>query len=258
MYLYISRLGTLPRLLQFFGGEIFPISIITYLLLNGGSIGLLFNISFVYFLILSFLAYVTFFTLYEMGYIMNDCISVKHESNPTLRFRYVKYWKYLICLKMAFFVIMTLFGYFVFNSHFLFYFPYGALVMFLFLFHNKLPNEDRGLSYFWLESTRLMMLPFLFLIDLNILLLGLLLLLPELIRRTIRYLRIKYVFAGRNFTFFDLKTSLVSILVVSLFLLVFKQDLVPGFLLAYGIIVIGILLSIYKVDKMYAPAVAAI
>ena len=251
MYMYISRLGTLARFLQFFGGEIIPISIITYLLLNGSAISVLISTSFIYFILLALLAFFTFFTIYEIGYIVNDCVFAKRESNPTLRFKHTEYWRYLVCLKLVFFVILVVIGYFFFNSRFLYLFPYGALVLIIFLVHNKLAIEDRGVTYFWLEFTRLMVLPFLFIADLNGLLIGFLLLIPELIRRTIRYLKIKYVSAQHNFTIFDLKSSLLSIAMVSLFLLEFKSEILLGFLLAYSIIIAGILLSIYNIDKRY-------
>jgi|WetSurMetagenome_2_1015567.scaffolds.fasta_scaffold110796_1 hypothetical protein len=249
MYTYLSRLSTLPRFFQFFGGEILPVTSITYLLLNNGSVNAFLSAQFVSFILLSIFAYIIFFTIYEVGYIVNDCVTAKNEFTPSIRFSNTQYWKQLVGAKVFFFITLVITGYFFIGENFLYYFPLAIVVLSTFYLHNRWRVEDRGISYFWLENTRLMMLPLLVITDLTLVLLSFLLITPELLRRTIRYIRIKNSTGQHNFTFFDLQASLMSIGIVSIFLFKFAPNLVAGFLLIYFIIVFGIVISIYKVDK---------
>jgi hypothetical protein len=249
MYTYISRLSTLPRFFQFVGGEILPLTLITYLLLNNGSVSAFLSAKFTSFIILSLFAYIIFFTIYEVGYIVNDCVTAKHELTPSIRFSNTHYWKQLVGAKVFFFIALVIIGYLFVGKNFIYYIPLAIVVLSIFYLHNKWRVEDRGISYFWLEYIRLMMLPLLVITDLTLILLSFLLILPELLRRAIRYIRIKNSTGQHNFTFFDLQTSLMSIGIVCIFLFKFAPNLVAGFLLVYSIIVFGIVISIYKVDK---------
>ena len=193
MYLYVTRLGTGFRFFQFFGGEILPITIMTYLLLNNDySLISILNIDFGYFTLFSLYSYLIFFTVYEIGYITNDCISVQNELNPSIRYHNRQHWKYLVISKLGFFSILVYVSTILFNITFWFFVFYCGITMFLFLLHNILPLKERGLSYFWLTLLRLMLLPALvFITDTNHFLIVLLFIFPELLRRTLRYLRIK-------------------------------------------------------------------
>ena len=244
MYMYTTRLGTIFRFLQFLGGEIVPITIITFLILNSGSFSELVSIKFIYFSLLSIFIYATFFTLYEIGYIFNDCISTKHEQEPSMRYRDTDQWKYLVASKLAFFVILLTIATLIFQINAYLLIAYGSVTMALFLLHNKLPFHDRGFSYFWLESMRLMILPFLMLINSNEIMIMLLIISPELLRRTLRYLRIKYLSNDRKFSTFDLKVILLSVCMICIFFLQFNLSLIPIVLTGYSILITGIIFSI--------------
>lgn len=244
MYLYKTRLGNVFRFLQFFGGEILPFTLLTFLVLNSSSLNAILSLNFGYFFLLAAFLYLTFFTLYEAGYIINDCVATKFESNPSIRYVDNVNWKYLVSSKLFFFALLVALGSVFFQINGYFFITYGSLTMMLFLIHNRLPLQERGFSYFWLELMRLMLLPFLLLISSGQILIMFLLIIPELLRRTLRYMRIKSLSSDRKFSFFDLKVSLISVFMVCIFLSQFDITLIPVILMGYAIIMAGMLYSI--------------
>jgi len=244
MYTYITRLGTLFRFSQFFG-EMVPIMIMTYALVNNYHLNAILAIKFMYFVLFSVFMYITFFTLYEIGYIINDCVATKYESKPSMRYVDSIYWKYLVGSKLGFFTFLTALAWVIFQIDIFLFVAYGTLTMFLFLLHNRLPLQDRALSYFWLESMRLMMLPYIVIHDQSKILIMFVLIFPELFWRIIRYVRIKYLSYDRKFSTFDLKVSLVSVFMVCIFLFQFDISLIPVLALGYLIIIVGIIISIH-------------
>jgi hypothetical protein len=245
MYLYVTRLGTAFRFFQFFGGEILPITVMTYSLLNNGSLFVIFDVKFATFMLFSVFVYITFFTLYEIGYAINDCVAVKYDSNPSIRYVACSKWKFLVLSKSIFFFLLLMLTKIIFRVEVSTIIIYYAVTFFLFLLHNGLAVQDRGVSYFWLEFMRLMILPYVSFQDFNMLLIMIMLIFPELVRRSFRYVRIKYLSYDRKFSIFDLKMCLLSVFVVSIILFVFDVHLVSVLLSGYVIIVSGILISLY-------------
>lgn len=245
MYMYLTRLGTPLRFFQFFGGEILPLTVMTYLVLKKGSWLSLFNVDFALFIMSSIFVYLAFFTLYEIGYIINDCVAIKYESAPTVRYARRNEWKHLVLIKFLFFIFLTLLGGIYLNIDVYAIIVYGVVVIFLFMMHNTLSITDRGITYFWLQLMRLMILPYVIIHDFNTLLTLLILVAPELLRRCVRYMRIKYMSYSRKFSAFDLKASLISLFLVGLIISKFAFHLFPALLSGYVIIITGIIISIY-------------
>ena len=246
MYMYITRLGSFFRFFQFFGGEILPMIIMTYLTLKNGFISSLFNVEFAFFVASSLFVYFVFFTLYEVGYVINDCVAIKYESNPTLRYNECSYWKYLIFSKILFFIVLTLLVNTVIHVDIYDIMFYGTITLLIFILHNKLPIQDRGITYFWLEFMRLMILPYAIIHDTYKLIIMILLIFPELFRRGVRYMRIKYLSQNRKFSTFDLKASLISIFMIGIFICKFAFHIISALIFGYAIIIMGIMISILK------------
>jgi len=244
MYMYFTRLGTPFRFFQFFGGELLPMIVMTYLSLNNGSILALFNVEFAFFVSLSLFVYFTFFTLYEIGYVINDCVTTKYESRPTLRYNKCDYWRYLVFSKILLFIFLTLFASVTFRVNIFAIFFYAAVTLLIFMAHNGLSVQDRSVTYFWLQFMRLMILPYTVIHDIYALLIMILLVFPELFRRGVRYMRIKYLSQDRKFSTFDLKASLISTFLVGIFICKFAFHLVPALIIGYAIIIAGIIISI--------------
>ena len=131
----------------------------TYALINNGRLSALVDIKFAYFMIFSIFVYFVFFTVYEIGYVINDCVATKHELRPSMRYQNYANWKYLVAAKIGFFVALILAGSMLFKTNLFILLPIGILILFLFILHNQFTLQERGLSYFWLESVRLIILP---------------------------------------------------------------------------------------------------
>jgi len=246
MYMYITRLGKFFRFFQFLGGEILPIIIMTYLTFKNGFVPSLFNVEFAFFIASSLLVYLVFFTLYEVGYVINDCVAIKYEPNPTLRYNKCDYWKYLIFLKISLFIVLTLLVSTITHVNIYDIIFYGTITLLIFILHNKLPIQDRGVTYFWLEFMRLMILPYTIIHDTYKLIIMILLILPELFRRGVRYMRIKYLSQSRKFSTFDLKASLISTFMIGIFICKFAFHVISALIFGYAIIIMGIMISILK------------
>jgi len=244
VYMYFTRLGAPFRFLQFFGGELLPMIVMTYLILKNGSILALFDVDFAFFVGLSLFVYYTFFTLYEIGYVINDCLAVKYESKPTLRYDQCDQWSYLVFSKLLFFIFLTFLAYKIFGIDIYALIFYGIVVLLVFILHSRLAVQDRGVTYFWLQFMRLMILPFTIIHDVYTLLIMTFFVFPELFRRGVRYMRIKYLSQDRKFSTFDLKASLISIFLVGIFVCKFVFYLVPALIIGYAIIIAGIMISI--------------
>jgi hypothetical protein len=222
-----------------------PIMVMTYILGNNNSLNAVLDIRFAYFVLFTVFMYITFFTLYETGYIINDCVTTKYESEPSMRCADSIHWKYLVGSKIGFFAFLTILAWVIFQIDIVLFVAYGTLTVFLFLLHNRLPLQDRGLSYFWLELMRLMMLPYTVIHDTSKILIMFVLIFPELFRRISRYVRIKYLSYDRKFSTFDLKVSLISVFMVCIFLFQFDISLIPVLAAGYSIIIMGIMISIF-------------
>lgn len=75
-YYYAVRLGTLPKLLSWMLIYIMPTAFYSYLQYEGTWLPFAVN----YLLVL-----LAVFSLYELGYILNDTIAIRHEEQPALR-----------------------------------------------------------------------------------------------------------------------------------------------------------------------------
>jgi|GEM_PF-2873755 len=245
MYMYITRLGTLFRFFQFFGGEILPMIIMTYLTLKNGFVLALFDVEFAFFAVSSLFVYFVFFTLYEVGYVINDCVAIKYESRPTLRYNECDHWKYLVFSKVLFFIFLTLLAGIIIHIDIYAIMFYGAVTLFVFILHNELSVQDRAITYFWLQFMRLMVLPYAMVHNTCTLFIMILLVFPELFRRSVRYMRIKYLLKDRKFSTFDLKASLISLFMVGILICKFAFYLIPALIFGYVIIVVGIVISIH-------------
>jgi len=82
-YSYFTRIHNFPTLLGLLLTEYFPISFVTYI----STLGLYFGTQTIIFLIKLMLLYGLFYFIYEIGYIINDTISVRWERQPTERVR---------------------------------------------------------------------------------------------------------------------------------------------------------------------------
>ncbi len=196
-------------------------------------------------LLFYFLIFVTFFTLYEVGYIVNDCVSAKEEVDPEDRFIQKNYWKTIVLAKIISFLLLSMLIYFVFKIDITFFFAYNTLILVFFIFvHNKVSVENRGISYFWLEFMRLMIIPITIMNNSFSLLLISFVILPEVLRRTLRYQKIKLQMGNRKFNIDDLRAFLIS----SIAVIIYFYKLFPSYLtlliLPYSIIISGILASL--------------
>ncbi len=243
VYTYNTRVKSLFRFAQFIGGEIIPIAILTYVI-SFNTVSLLISENFLKFLGFTLYIFLTFFTMYEIGYIINDCVSIKNESNPSIRFKESSKWYQIVIPKILFFGLLGLGASFLFKINLGLFLLYSLLVMSIFLIHNVIKSKNRIITYFWLELLRLMFLPSLVLYDSQSLMVALLLVSPELLRRSIRYMRLKFQSIDRKFSKFDMLFTFSIVSIVGLFLLGLNAALLPGFILSYSLILSGIAISI--------------
>ena len=98
-YYYVVRLGTVPKLLSWILIYLFPVSYYAFLTYNGAIYLFIINML----LILS-----STFSLYELGYILNDTITTQREQNPTIRLypqnlhHYERYQWYIIFCRIVY------------------------------------------------------------------------------------------------------------------------------------------------------------
>jgi phosphoserine phosphatase len=103
------------------------------------------------FLPFSLLLWISFITMYEIGYIDNDFFAVRKEKNPSIRlskdvssFQVYKF----ISIRIFYFLILISICIYFFNFSFFITNIFLIIgVLFIFIIHNRLPQEKRILSY---------------------------------------------------------------------------------------------------------------
>ncbi|MCF2918006.1 hypothetical protein L1266_17665 [Pseudoalteromonas sp. Cn5-37] len=123
--------------------------------------------------ILAFLiAFLAFFSIYEIGYFENDLITTDNESSPTDRLgerkadfleKYRGYTFSRYIFSFVFLYIIYFLNYFDFFEVVLISF-YFILTRFFFFFHNSIRSRFNILTYFSLACSRYMLAPFLLLL----------------------------------------------------------------------------------------------
>jgi hypothetical protein len=251
MYLYVSRLKNPVKILQLIGGDFVFVFLLTIgFSYNVNMLSLSFSGSAVMFLLskaaFCFFIFITFFTLYEIGYVVNDCVIAKRENSPTLRFENVDDWKKIVLSKVVGFAVLTVILSVLFKvdvSRFIIFSVF--VVSFFLLLHNTARIEDRGGSYFWLEYLRLLVIPFVLVSNSYIFLILSVAILPEVLRRTIRYIQLRLKSdKNRRFNLSDLRIFLMSSFFV--FFVFFSISFIYLLLLIipYSIVIAGILFSV--------------
>lgn len=130
------------------------------------SIIYLFNVNLIHFMILFF----GIMSVYEIGYLYNDFITVKNEKNPTIRnclkdgftennFNKIKNYRFGISIFLILIEIIY------FHSYFLLLFTF--LIIVAYYFHNTLRSRLNIISYFFLVSFRYIA-PISFIQDINL------------------------------------------------------------------------------------------
>jgi len=253
MYLYVTRLEKPFKVIQWIGGDFIFVFLLVISFNNTStynplSLFLLDSNTAIWLVakaILYFYIFITFFTLYELGYVVNDCISTRKESNPTIRFQSCEYWKTIAMSKIVSFILLTAALYWLFKLDVNTFLLYSTLTVSFFLFlHNNVFTEDRSISYFWLQYLRLMIVPFTVIANAYVLFLLSFAILPEVLRRTLRYLRIKLQHKERKFNVFDLKVFVISSFFVMLGFFRLSVNYVYALFVPYALIVGGILISL--------------
>ena len=91
---------------------------------------------------LFFLSYFLFISVYEIGYIFNDYVSIKHEKNPRLRNQRKNINNFIlfgwISLRVSFFLIVSIL-FFEINTQLI---SFYTLLLISFFIHNSLKNSD--------------------------------------------------------------------------------------------------------------------
>ena len=254
-YTYLTRLRTVLKLIQFFGGEFVSLTILVYFIQVWSGNATLDLLSYLHNSFNYSLIFVTFFTFYEIGYIVNDCIAIKKETFPTIRFVYCNYLKLLSFIKFITFLALSFLLLASNRINLTKYITYfGAMTLLIFL-HNKFSCKDRWITYFWLSFLRISVIPIMVSSG-KPLILTFLLVTPEVIRRVLRYIKIRYVMLSqdRRFSEFDFKILSLSVIVTLLILLIiffdeFTYYLFIGALIYYSILLLGIFASIYVERK---------
>lgn len=242
VYTYETRLRSPYRLVELFGGELLPIILMVFLLTNR-DFGNLFSASFVSFATFQVIFYFLFFSIYEIGYFFNDCVAARKESRPTARFENCKELKYVPYFRVAAFLsicylIRILIPYSAISFSF-----YCFLGLALSLLHSNQDVKERGLTYFWTEFFRLTAILSPFINSMQPMVIALLIIIPEILRRTLRYLRFKHLDIDRKFGYFDLKVIILSTPMVSVFLCQLDPFYLLPLAIFYTPILLGIVLS---------------
>jgi phosphoserine phosphatase len=122
-----------------------------------------FSIKNILIFLLAFWGYVA---LYEIGYILNDCVAVKKEEKPSIRIDpnsfFCKKKNIAIFIRAVFFLfIFILLIYLTFNVPYLFFIS-NFLILAIFLIVNNLKQQTRKFLYPFLASSHLVLPPLVF------------------------------------------------------------------------------------------------
>jgi len=225
-----------------------PLLLLSYYLVHGGYESF-FSTDTIPLAFLALSLYVLFFSVYEAGYLYNDCVAVKRESRPTYRFSACENIYRVMAVKTAAFVLLSLFVGSVSRVTASLFVSMSLAALVLSLIHSNLREKWRGLTYFWLECLRLLVIPFSLVSNPALMFVSTVVVIPEVVRRTLRYVRIKSYLLDRKFTYYDLKllawslpfAYIVTGLIDSRYLLPLTAFYLP--------IVLGILASIHLFGK---------
>lgn len=98
---------------------------------------------------------VGYYALYEIGYLVNDFFSIKHETSPTIRIEQglVKYFWGYVFVRLVFFSLLAtlLWIYYPDRNGLVFYLIGNIITTIIFLLHNVLPGRYRLMTYPFLE-----------------------------------------------------------------------------------------------------------
>lgn len=141
-----------------------------------------------------FFYYFAFISIYEIGYYINDTISIKNEKNPTIRFKsYNSNLPILIFIfiRLSFFIMITL--HLNIENNYSWWFFYIFLII-IFLMHNFFREVQYKLISFQMLAFLRFVAPFFLLIDFYLLfLIGNIISLTYIPYRTIGYLNQKKI-----------------------------------------------------------------
>jgi len=242
VYTYETRLGSFLRLVQLLGGELLPTTLMAWILIQR-DVAKVISTNFLVFVTCQSIFYFLFFTIYELGYFFNDCVAARKEIKPTIRFKNCEELKHASYPRIVIFFLACYFLSILFPFSLAYFTFYCCLALVLSLLHSNEKVEDRGLTYFWTEAFRLIAILSPFIKDTFLMITSVFIIIPEVLRRTLRYLRFKHLGCDRKFGSFDLKVILLSASVIGVFL----YQLDPFYLLSlvffYAPIMAGIALS---------------
>ncbi len=133
-------------------------------------------------LLILLFSWLGFVSLYEVGYFVNDCISVKKEKGPCYRAdkNICSFIKPFILSRFLFFGLILVIIASVFNVYIYYHLLLNILVFIVFLIHNSISIQKRFLTVPFLKSTHLWIPLVVFNLNIiNIIILTILLYLPK-------------------------------------------------------------------------------
>lgn len=189
-YLFVSRLRPLKDKISWF--LIFPVPVILLVVFSNNSsntIGLV---------VVTFLGLFAAQSLYEIGYLVNDVLTVRNEKSPTIRLSsdeqlfVIERFNAIVSARIILFIITAyciyLYGKYVdIMTQSLIFLAMMAITQIAFLFHNYNRNRLNVLSYFILSTGRYTSAPLLLANDSNVLILAITTILMMPLLRTIEH-----------------------------------------------------------------------
>ncbi|WP_055069309.1 hypothetical protein [Clostridium massiliamazoniense] len=122
--------------------------------------------------IASILGFIGLMSVYEVGYINNDVITIQYEKNPTLRLKEdeilyarerigkIRFIKYIISL-----IVIGILG--ALNCNYIYYTVGLILIYIVYLAHNKVRDKKSIITFFFLSILRYITVPLMFSYSLN-------------------------------------------------------------------------------------------
>jgi hypothetical protein len=197
VYFFTSRLPRANRRLSWILIEPLPVFLTTYCLAT---------IPFMKFFVLFLSGYTAYISIYEVGYIENDSITIGNEKQPALRLKDTEITFVLNNIKKIEFIRWSISLLILILSYFLgikfkiliHFFPFCLLIVtirIIYLFHNYLRNKLNIISLFLLSSSRYIGIPLLLLEAPTVITLSILLILIYPFPKTLEYAQMKYDFS---------------------------------------------------------------